>query len=97
MVRYKGQVRPKDIERDFPNIVRFLVPEGGLGRRLDEMATWHEERGLTIWRGVGSRSGAEWYVHYCFAKPQDAETFKFRFDGQSVDSSKPQRKRRARG
>ena len=91
MVRYKGQVRPKDTERDFPNIVRFLVPEGGLGRKLDQMATWHRERALYIRRGVGSRSGAECYVDFCFAKPEDAEAFKFRFDGQSVDSSKPQR------
>jgi hypothetical protein len=59
MSRYKGQVKPKDTEGEFPNIVRFLVPDGGLGRKLDRMHDWHRERGLESRHGVGARIGPE--------------------------------------
>lgn len=47
MVRYKGQVRPKTTERDFPNMVRFLVPEGGSYRQI--LVTAEPVRRRRLW------------------------------------------------
>jgi hypothetical protein len=41
MTRYKGRQSAKAIERDFPHIVEMVVPEGGLGKRLDAMYDFH--------------------------------------------------------
>ena len=46
MTRYKGRTKTKLIERDFPHQVEMLVPEGGLGKGLDEMHDWHHARGM---------------------------------------------------
>jgi len=45
MTGYKGRTKASLIERDFPHHVEMIVPEGGLGRRLDEMHEWHRARG----------------------------------------------------
>jgi hypothetical protein len=33
--------------REFPFVVEIMVPEGGFGRRLDEMHAFHRLRGIT--------------------------------------------------
>jgi hypothetical protein len=96
VVRYKGQVRPNDIEKGFPNIVEMPVPEGGLGRRLDEMHEWHRSRDLESRHGVGSRSASVWFVHWCFLNREDAEAFVSRFGGQLLGPKHLSRRRPAR-
>jgi hypothetical protein len=59
MARYKGQLKPKTIEREFLHIVKMLVPDGGLGRKSEEMNAWHRERGLAAKHGLGSGSIAD--------------------------------------
>lgn len=58
-------------ERDFPHLVDIVVPEGGLGRRLDAMHEWLRERGLEARRGGGGIGVSRW----CFADPRAADEF----------------------
>jgi hypothetical protein len=46
MTRYEGRQSAKAIERDFPHIVEMVVPEGGLGKRLDAMYDFHARHGV---------------------------------------------------
>jgi hypothetical protein len=41
MSRYKGRT-----VRLYPFVVEVMVPEGGLGRRLDDMHAFHRQRGI---------------------------------------------------
>jgi hypothetical protein len=70
MTRYKSRTSFKTIERDFPHHVDILVPDGGLGKRLDDMYAWHHARGIQAMHGRGRRdeSGRD-YVRWCFADP----------------------------
>lgn len=47
MSRYKGRSSAKEIARLYPFVVEVIVPEGGLGRRLDDMHEFHGQRGIT--------------------------------------------------
>jgi hypothetical protein len=75
MSRYKGRPSSKAIERDFPHVVDVLIPEGGLGRRLDEMHAWHLARGLQ----ARQSSAGLWTGRFCFADAPSAEAFKVEF------------------
>ena len=80
MTRYKGSAKTKLIERDFPQRVEMLIPEGGLGKRLDEMHDWHHARGIQAkfgrsWRDKDNRDHLTW----CFADPATAESFASEF------------------
>jgi hypothetical protein len=44
---YKGKPSAKTIALEFPFVVETMVPEGGLGRRLDDMHRFHRQRGIT--------------------------------------------------
>jgi hypothetical protein len=44
--RYKGRPSGKTIARDFPFVVEIAVPPDGLGRRLNAMHAFHNQRGL---------------------------------------------------
>ena len=33
--------------REFPFVVETMIPEGGFGRRLDDMHQFHRQRGIT--------------------------------------------------
>ena len=46
-VVYKGKPSSKTIAREFPFVVETTVPEGGLGRRRDDMHQFHLQRGIT--------------------------------------------------
>jgi hypothetical protein len=35
------------IAREFPYVVEVMLPEGGFGRRLDDMHVFHRQRGIT--------------------------------------------------
>jgi hypothetical protein len=48
MTRYEGRQSAKAIERDFPHIVEMVVPEGGLGKRLDAMYDFHARHGVCV-------------------------------------------------
>ena len=55
MTRYKGRTKTSLIERDFPHRVEMIVPEGGFGKRLDEMHEWHRARGIQAMFGRSRR------------------------------------------
>ena len=71
--------RPTDrqsIERDFPHMVEFTVPPGGLGRRLDAMYAFHAERGIQPRHGRGRRDAeGRDYVRWCFDNRDVADDF----------------------
>jgi hypothetical protein len=75
LARYKGRLGSKQIERDYPYFVDIPIPQGGLGRRLDEMHAWHLARSL---RARQSSAGL-WTARFCFADVATAEAFKAEF------------------
>jgi hypothetical protein len=46
--RYKSCPSAKTIARDFPFIVEIGVPPGGLGKRLNAMHAFHNQRGIQV-------------------------------------------------
>jgi hypothetical protein len=46
MTRYRGRTKTSLIERQFPHHVEMIVPEGGFGKRLDQMHEWHRARSI---------------------------------------------------
>jgi hypothetical protein len=81
LARYKGRSSSKAIERDFPHIVEIVVPEGGLGKRLDAMYDWHRERGIEAHRGSGRREQDRDIIRWCFADQEMADAFAAAFGG----------------
>jgi hypothetical protein len=57
-------------ERDYPHCVLVPVPDGSLGRKLDDMIAWCRERGGD-WQVYGSR--------FYFKAEADAEAFRQRW------------------
>ena len=82
MTRYKGRIRFKSLERDFPHIVEMIVPLGGFGRKLDDMYEWHWARDIEARRGRGWRDdNGRFYVRWCFANLITARDFARKFGG----------------
>ena len=80
MTRYKGRTRTNLIERDFPHRVELIVPEGGFGKRLEEMRDWHSARSLRARFGRGRRDkDSRDYVTFCFADAAMADSFRASF------------------
>jgi hypothetical protein len=77
VVRYKGQVTAKQIERENPYFVDISIPDGGLGRRLDAMHAWHLARGVSPKMGRGGL----WTARFCFAEAETAQIFVANFGG----------------
>ena len=83
MTRYKGRTKAKTIERDFPHHVEMIVPEGGFGKRLDEMYGWHHARMIPATHGQRRRDeNNREYVTWCFADYAAAEAFALSFGGK---------------
>ena len=76
MTRYKGRIKTKLVERDFPHHVEMIVPEGGFATRLDEMHDWHRARGIQAKFGRSRRDKDNRdYLTWCFADPATVESF----------------------
>jgi hypothetical protein len=56
MTRYKGQLKAKCTEQEFPHHVDIVVPPGGLGRRLDDTYNFHIQNDIKPQRGQGSHT-----------------------------------------
>jgi hypothetical protein len=80
MTRYKGRTKSSLVERKYPYRVEMIVPEGGFGKRLDEMHEWHRARSLTA-RFARSRrdKNNRDYVTFCFADAAMADSFRASF------------------
>jgi hypothetical protein len=87
MSRYKGRLSAKAMERRFPHIVEMVVPEGGFGSKINDMAAWHHERGIERHNGAGSYREDVWYVRWCFLNEADAEAFRQAFGGERLTST----------
>jgi hypothetical protein len=79
MTRYKGRTKTSLIERDFPHHVELMVPEGGFGKRLDEIHDWHRAGAIQAMGGRGRRDESGWYVTWCFADAETAAAFRAEF------------------
>lgn len=69
-MRYKGRRTSRDVEREHPFWVDVPIPEGGLGRRLDEMNDWHRLHGMAVRMGTGTER-----ARFCFPDKANAENF----------------------
>jgi hypothetical protein len=82
-MRYKGQITPRQIDRDYPRQVEIAIPEGGLGTLLNAMHDFcrgadFRTRGIGVKRLETGRDG----VRFCFKAPELAEAFQARFGGE---------------
>jgi len=80
MTRYKGRTKSSLVERKFPHRVEIIVPEGGFGKRLDEMHEWHRARSIKPRFGRSRRDkNKRDYVTWCFADAAMADSFRASF------------------
>jgi hypothetical protein len=80
MTRYKGRTKTSQIEREFPYRVEMIVPEGGFGKRLDQMHEWHRARSIRAKFGRSRRDkNNRDYVTWCFADAAMADSFRASF------------------
>jgi hypothetical protein len=80
MTRYKGRSSSKSVERSHPHQVEMIVPEGGFGRRLDEMHEWHRARSIKPRFGRSRRDANNRdHVTWCFADAAMADSFRASF------------------
>jgi hypothetical protein len=80
MTRYKGRTKTSLTERNFPHRVELVVPEGGFGKRLDEMHEWHRARSLRARFGRSRRDkNNRDYVTWCFADAAMADSVRASF------------------
>jgi hypothetical protein len=81
MSHYKGRTSAKETARLFPCVVEVVVPEGGLGRRLDDMHEFHRQRGITDHHIPRRRDDEHDYIRWCFKDVATAEAFAAQFSG----------------
>jgi hypothetical protein len=84
MGRYKGQPSAKETAREFPFVVEIMTPEGGLGRRLDDMHQFHRHRRITDNRIPRRRDEEHDYIRWCFKDLAIAEAFAAQFSGTLI-------------
>jgi hypothetical protein len=75
MSRYKGRQSAKAVEQDFPHYVDVVVPEGGLGMKLNAMYEFHARHGIQPKRGHGRHAANGSVIRWCFADPALAAAF----------------------
>jgi hypothetical protein len=83
MTRRKGELSPAGIDRGWPHQVALPASaskDGGY-------KTIHDFcKNLSVCpRGHSVQYDGEWFHVYCFAEPNDAETFMQRFGGEKFD------------
>lgn len=85
-MRYKGQRTPRQVDREYPHQLEIAVPEGGLGKRLNELHAAcggidYATRGIDRkqWMATG-RDG----VRFCFKTAEQAGAFHARFGGKRL-------------
>jgi hypothetical protein len=71
-------------KRDFPHLVELMLPDGGFGNMLDDIETFHHERGIERRRGRRRRGDDHEYGRWCFEDPTHADEFVKRFGGERV-------------
>jgi hypothetical protein len=81
MSPYKGRPSAKTVAREFSFVVEIMVPEGGFGRRLDDMHQFHRQRRITDHRGPRRLDDEHDYIRWCFKDLATAEAFAAQFSG----------------
>src|SRR5262249_7137314 len=66
--RYKGRPSGKTIARDFPFVVEIAVPPGGLGKRLNDMHAFHNQRGIQVAHIRHRHADDGDHLLWCFAR-----------------------------
>jgi hypothetical protein len=84
MSPYKGTPSSKTIAREISYVVETVVPEGGLGRRLEDMHDFHRQRAITDHYVPRRRDGERDYIRWFFKDLATAEAFAAQFSGTLV-------------
>jgi hypothetical protein len=82
-MRRKGELSPAVIDSDWPFQVALparFCERGG----YKEIHEFCKDLSLCN-RGHAVAYGSEWFNVYCFAKPEDAQKFKERFEGEDFN------------
>jgi hypothetical protein len=82
MTRVSGQGSRTLINREFPHRVLVQAQEVR-GPMLNQVVRFHENRGLPI-KDHSLRQDDKWYVVYCFAARDSAESFNMLFGGELI-------------
>jgi hypothetical protein len=84
MSPYKGRPSAKTIAREFPFVVEIVVPEGGLGRRLDDMHEFSPPAPDLDHHIPRRRDDEHDYIRWCFGDLAVAEAFAAQFSGTLI-------------
>jgi hypothetical protein len=84
-MRYKGQITPRIIDREYPHQVEIPIPDAGLGSRLNAMhdacrGVDYQTRVIGKKRIETGRDG----VRFCFKTPEQADAFRAEFGGERM-------------
>ena len=86
----KGEETKQSKNRDYPFQVEMQVPEGGFGRRLDEMhaqakqVATPDRLGYSGYRNNGRHDGIRDWSLWCFKSQDEADRFHERCGGRRL-------------
>jgi len=84
--RVSGHFSDDDYERDHPHVVELAHPPDGFRLVVvEEIMTFHTERGMPIRRGRRQRRQDQQFMRFCFADPAVADAFQLHFGGERID------------
>ncbi len=79
----RARITHRHIDRDYPFQVEIIVPEGGLGTRLDQMHAWAARCCPDYQTRSAGRFPVE-MMRFCFQDADAAKAFKSQFGGALV-------------
>ena len=84
MTRRKREIVGLMNERDFPYLVEFALPPGGLRSVFQEIDAFHRERRIPVRRGRSRYDVKPFYIRFCFPDTATADAFRNRFGGECL-------------
>ena len=84
MRRYEGRPSAKTVARDFPHVVEITVPPGGLGKTLNAMYAFQQQRRIQVAHLPRRRYDGRDYLRWCCARRAIAEAFAAEFSGELI-------------
>jgi hypothetical protein len=84
MSRYKGSQSARVIEHESRHFVDVVVPQGGLGPRLNAMYDFHTRHGIQPKRGQWRPGHDGGSIRWCFADETLAAAFASEFKAKQL-------------
>jgi hypothetical protein len=83
-VRRKSEFVRRANERDFPHLVKLVVPLEGFHNVLLDIEAFHRERHIPVRRGRSRYEVNPFHIRFCFPDAATADAFRNRFGGECL-------------